>query len=159
MIIQSSNQVSRNRLFKRFPIPANFGVTEESKIGRGKAWPAPTGVTRTKTFEIYRYNPNSRRGPQVDTFEVDLDDCGTDGSRRAYLDQAQGRLNALISAFRREGVCGSCAMNMDGTNWLACTRFISEMENPARIYPLANMKIHQGPGSRPDACLRPVRRH
>ena len=41
----------------------------------------------------------------------------------------------------REGVCGSCAMNMDGTNWLACTRFISDMGTPATIYPLANMRI------------------
>src|SRR3546814_13752158 len=41
----------------------------------------------------------------------------------------------------REGICGSCAMNMDGTNWLACTRFIEETDAPARIYPLANMRI------------------
>src|SRR3546814_3159947 len=30
---------------------------------------------------------------------------------------------------------------MDGTNWLACTRFIEETDAPARIYPLANMRI------------------
>ena len=41
----------------------------------------------------------------------------------------------------REGVCGSCAMNIDGTNWLACTRFIDDTGKPATIYPLANMEI------------------
>jgi succinate dehydrogenase / fumarate reductase iron-sulfur subunit len=41
----------------------------------------------------------------------------------------------------REGVCGSCAMNIDGTNWLACTRYIAETDEPAAIYPLSNMRI------------------
>ena len=41
----------------------------------------------------------------------------------------------------REGVCGSCAMNMDGTNGLACTKFISDLDDPARIYPLASTSI------------------
>jgi succinate dehydrogenase / fumarate reductase iron-sulfur subunit len=47
-------------------------------------------------------------------------------------------------AFRRscrEGICGSCSMNMDGTNWLACTRFISDLGDPAPIYPLASRSI------------------
>ena len=29
-----------------------------------------------KTFEIYRYDPDSGRNPRLDSFEVDLDDCG-----------------------------------------------------------------------------------
>ena len=141
MIIESSKQVSRNHLFKRFPIPTNFGVTKESRVDRGKAWPVPAGATRTKSFEIYRYDPDSGRGPHVDTFEVDLDDCGP-----MVLDALiwiKSKVDSTLTFRRscREGVCGSCAMNMDGTNWLACTRFISEMESPARIYPLANMKI------------------
>jgi 2Fe-2S iron-sulfur cluster binding domain len=41
----------------------------------------------------------------------------------------------------REGICGSCAMNIDGANWLACTRFISDLATPASIYPLANLRI------------------
>jgi len=141
MIIESSKQVSRNHLFKRFPIPTNFGVTKESRVDRGKAWPVQAGVTRTKSFEIYRYDPDSGRGPHVDTFEVDLDDCGP-----MVLDALiwiKSKVDSTLTFRRscREGVCGSCAMNMDGTNWLACTRFISEMERPARIYPLANMKV------------------
>src|SRR5450631_3503916 len=39
------------------------------------------------------------------------------------------------------GICGSCAMNIDGANWLACTRFIADTGEPATIYPLANMEI------------------
>jgi succinate dehydrogenase / fumarate reductase iron-sulfur subunit len=141
MIIDSSSQVSHNHLFKRFPIPANFGVTKGSRIEPGRSWPAPAGAKRTKTFQIYRYDPDSARGPRLDTYEVDLDDCGP-----MVLDALNWIKNEIDTTltFRRscrEGVCGSCAMNLDGTNWLACTRFISDMESPARIYPLANMKI------------------
>lgn len=137
MIIKSSSQVSRNHLFKRFPIPANFGVTAESKIERGKSWPAPTGAKHTKTFEIYRYDPDFERGPRLDTYAVDLEDCGP--MVLDALTWIQNRIDTTLTFRRccREGICGSCAMNMEGTNWLACTRFISDMETPARIYPLA----------------------
>ena len=141
MIIESSNQVPRATLLKRFPIPRNFGVTPESRIVRGKAWPASAGAVRVKKFEIYRYDPDSRENPRIDTFEVDLDECGP-----MVLDALFWIKNKVDSTltFRRscrEGICGSCSMNIDGTNWLACTRFISDLANPATIYPLANMQI------------------
>ena len=53
----------------------------------------------------------------------------------------------------REGVCGSCAMNMDGTNWLACTRFISDMGTTGDNLSAREYADHQGPRSRPDARL------
>jgi hypothetical protein len=59
MIIESSDQVPRATLLKRFPIPRNFGVSPESRIERGKTWPAPAGATRVQNFEIYRYDPDS----------------------------------------------------------------------------------------------------
>lgn len=72
MIVESSDQVPRATLLKRFPVPRNFGVTPESRIGRGKTWPAPADATRVKTFEIYRYDPDSGENPRLDTFEVAL---------------------------------------------------------------------------------------
>jgi succinate dehydrogenase / fumarate reductase iron-sulfur subunit len=104
-------------------------------------WSAPAGAKRKKPFQIYRYDPDSGENPRLDTFEVDLDDCGP-----MVLDALFWIKNKVDSTltFRRscrEGVCGSCAMNMDGTNWLACTRFISDLGSPATIYPLANMRI------------------
>jgi succinate dehydrogenase / fumarate reductase, iron-sulfur subunit len=97
--------------------------------------------TRIKRFDVYRYDPDSEQNPRIDTYQVDLDDCGP-----MVLDALIWIKNRIDSglAFRRscrEGVCGSCAMNIDGTNWLACTRFISDLETPAIIYPLANMRI------------------
>ncbi|MFY9952589.1 MAG: succinate dehydrogenase iron-sulfur subunit [Bradyrhizobium sp.] len=122
-------------------MPRNFGVAPESRIVRGRTWPAPAGAVRVKSFEIYRYDPDSGENPRLDTFEVDLDDCGP-----MVLDALFWIKNKVDSTltFRRscrEGICGSCAMNMDGTNWLACTRFISDLDTPATIYPLANMRV------------------
>jgi succinate dehydrogenase / fumarate reductase iron-sulfur subunit len=94
-----------------------------------------------KAFEIYRYDPDFGNNPRIDTFEVDLDDCGP-----MVLDALiwiKSNVDSTLTFRRscREGICGSCAMNMDGTNWLACTRFISDLGTPATIYPLANMRI------------------
>ena len=141
MIVKSSDQVPRATLLKRFPIPTNFGVSPKSRIERGKTWSAPAGATRVQTFEIYRYDPDSGENPRLDTFQVNLDDCGP-----MVLDALFWIKNKVDSTltFRRscrEGVCGSCSMNIDGVNWLACTRFISDLATPATIYPLANMEI------------------
>jgi succinate dehydrogenase / fumarate reductase iron-sulfur subunit len=141
MIVESSDRVSRLTWFKRFPIPRNFNVAPQSRIETGRTWPAPATATRTKAFQVYRYDPDSGCNPRLDTFHVDLDDCGP-----MVLDALFWIKNKVDSTltFRRscrEGVCGSCAMTLDGTNWLACTRFISDMGASATIYPLANMRI------------------
>lgn len=141
LLITASDQHPHGTALKRFPLPRNFGVGKESRIGSGKIWPASAETARIKTFNVYRYDPDTDNNPRLDTFEVDLDDCGP-----MVLDALIWIKNKIdpTLAFRRscrEGVCGSCAMNMDGTNWLACTRFISDMNSPATIYPLANMSI------------------
>ena len=141
MIIDSSDEVPRTTLLKRFPIPRNFGVEPGSRIKPGRSWPAPAGATRVKAFQIYRYDPDSGENPRLDTFEVHLDDCGP-----MVLDALFWIKNNVDSTltFRRscrEGICGSCSMNIDGTNWLACMRFISDLATPAAIYPLANLDI------------------
>ena len=99
-----------------FTLPAN------SKITEGKSWPAPEGAKRTKTFKIYRWDPDSGANPRIDTYVVDLDDCGP-----MVLDaliKIKNEVDATLTFRRscREGVCGSCAMNIDGTNTLACTK-------------------------------------
>lgn len=141
MIIRSSDQMPRVTVLKRFPVPKNFAVSPESRIEQGQTWPAPAGATRVKALKVYRYDPDLEGNPRLDTFAVDLDDCGP-----MLLDALiwiKDKIDSTL-AFRRscrEGICGSCAMNIDGTNWLACTRFISDLATPATIYPLANMRI------------------
>jgi succinate dehydrogenase / fumarate reductase iron-sulfur subunit len=118
-----------------FTLPAN------SKVGTGKTWPAPAGATRIKRFRIYRWNPDDGRNPRLDTYEIDLAACGP-----MVLDALVKIKNEVDSTltFRRscrEGICGSCAMNIDGTNTLACLRGIDEIAGDVRIYPLPHMPV------------------
>jgi succinate dehydrogenase / fumarate reductase, iron-sulfur subunit len=141
MLIKSSEQQPRVTLLKRFPIPRNFGLSRQSRIERGKTWPTPAGATRLKRFEIYRYDPDSGQNPRIDTYEIDLDSCGP-----MVLDALLKIKNEIDSTltFRRscrEGICGSCAMNIDGSNWLACTRAIAAAAEPTTIYPLNHLRV------------------
>jgi len=63
MTIRSSDEVSQVAVLKRFPVPRNFGVSPESRIERGRTWPAPKGAARTKRFDIYRYDSDSDSFP------------------------------------------------------------------------------------------------
>ncbi len=94
-------------------------LPKNSKVNSGKKWPAPDGATRVKTFKIYRYDPSNDAGPGWDTYQIDLDECGP-----MILDALFKIKNEIdpTLAFRRscrEGVCGSCAMNIGGRNTLA----------------------------------------
>jgi succinate dehydrogenase iron-sulfur subunit len=120
---------------------AEFTLPANSKVGPGKAWPAPPGATRLKTFKIYRWDPDSGATPRVDSFEVDLDKCGP-----MVLDaiiKIKNEIDPSLTFRRscREGVCGSCAMNIQGTNTLACTKAIEECDGEVRIYPLPHMEV------------------
>ncbi|MEM7169925.1 MAG: succinate dehydrogenase iron-sulfur subunit [Pseudomonadota bacterium] len=120
---------------------AEFALPANSKINTGRTHPAPSGATKTKAFHVYRWNADDGENPQVDTFHVDLDSCGP-----MVLDALIKIKNEIDSTltFRRscrEGVCGSCAMNIDGTNTLACTKYISEINGDVKIYPLPHMAV------------------
>ena len=120
---------------------AEFALPANSKIRKGKDHAAPDGAGRVKKFRIYRWDPDSDETPRIDSFAVDLDDCGP-----MVLDAVIKIKNEVDSTltFRRscrEGVCGSCAMNVDGTNTLACTRFIDDIRGDVKVYPLPHMKV------------------
>ncbi len=118
-----------------------FNLPANSKIREGKTHPAPNGAGNVKTFKVYRWNPENGENPSVDTYEVDLDSCGP-----MVLDaliKIKNETDATLTFRRscREGVCGSCAMNIDGTNTLACTKYISEIDGAVKIYPLPHLPV------------------
>ena len=118
-----------------FSLPAN------SKIVEGTKHPAPSGATNTRTFKVYRYNPEDGKNPHVDTYEVDLDTCGP-----MVLDaliKIKNEIDPTLTFRRscREGICGSCAMNIDGFNTLACTWAIGDIKGDVKIYPLPHMPV------------------
>lgn len=120
---------------------AEFTLPKHSKIVKGNKIDATNGGKRIKNFKIYRWNPDSGQNPRTDEIAISLDDCGP-----MVLDALIHIKNQVDSSltFRRscrEGICGSCAMNIDGTNTLACTKPISEVKGDVKIYPLPHMPV------------------
>ena len=118
-----------------------FSLPKNSKVGVGRTYREPKGAKNVRSFRVYRWNPDDGKNPSVDTYEVDMDSCGP-----MVLDaliKIKDEIDATLTFRRscREGVCGSCAMNIDGTNTLACTKFISEVKRDVRIYPLPHAPV------------------
>jgi succinate dehydrogenase / fumarate reductase iron-sulfur subunit len=121
-----------------------FTLPKNSKVKQGKAWnPPPEGtqVGRWREYRIYRYDPDTPDNPRLDTYWVDMEECGP-----MVLDALIWIKNTIdpTLTFRRscrEGICGSCAMNIDGTNTLACTKAMDDTKAPIRIYPLPHMAV------------------
>lgn len=122
---------------------AQIRLPKNSKIDRaaGKHYPAPAGAKNVRVFRVYRYDPDTQANPRIDTYEVDMDACGP-----MVLDaliKIKNEIDATLTFRRscREGICGSCAMNIDGTNTLACTKPCDEMKGEIKIYPLPHMPV------------------
>jgi succinate dehydrogenase / fumarate reductase, iron-sulfur subunit len=120
---------------------AEFTLPRNSRVMQGRAAKATADAKRAKEFKIYRWDPDAGENPRLDTYEIDLNACGP-----MVLDALIKIKNEIDSTltFRRscrEGICGSCAMNIDGGNTLACLKPISEVEGAVRIYPLPHMAV------------------
>jgi len=120
---------------------AQFNLPPNSVIGKGKTYYAGTGAKNVRRFQIYRWDPDSGENPRMDTYEVDLATCGP-----MVLDallKIKNEMDPTLTLRRscREGVCGSCAMNIDGTNTLACTKAIDDVKGEVKIYPLPHMSV------------------
>ncbi|MEM8982207.1 MAG: succinate dehydrogenase iron-sulfur subunit [Pseudomonadota bacterium] len=120
---------------------AEFRLPANSRIGKGRAFKADAGATRVKRINVYRYDPDSGENPHMDTYEIDLDRCGP-----MVLDvllKIKNEIDPTLTFRRscREGICGSCAMNMDGANGLACITAIDNFDDDINIYPLPHMPV------------------
>jgi succinate dehydrogenase / fumarate reductase iron-sulfur subunit len=119
---------------------AQFTLPKNSVVKPGKSVSAETDGAK-KVFNVYRWSPDKGENPSLDRYEVDVDACGP-----MVLDAILYIKDELDStlAFRRscrEGICGSCAMNIDGTNTLACTKAIDEIEGEVNVYPLPHQDV------------------
>ena len=118
-----------------------FNLPKNSRVIKGQTHTAPDSAKNIKKFKIYRYDPDQDKNPQLDTFEIDMDNCGP-----MVLDaliKIKNEMDPTLTFRRscREGVCGSCAMNVDGTNTLACTKDIADIKGDAKIYPLPHLPV------------------
>jgi len=116
-------------------------LPQNSKVLKGNRFELNRNVPNKKVLEIYRYDPDSTSNPRKDYFEIDIDECGP-----MVLDALiyiKSKIDSSLTFRRscREGVCGSCSMNIDGTNTLACTKHIKDVKGNIKIYPLPHMKV------------------
>jgi succinate dehydrogenase / fumarate reductase iron-sulfur subunit len=120
---------------------AEFTLPANSRVKPGKTFDAPAGAKRVKSFRIYRWDPDAGGNPRMDTYRVDLDACGP-----MVLDaliKIKNEVDPTLTFRRscREGICGSCAMNIDGGNTLACLKPIDEVTGDVRINPLPHLPV------------------
>jgi succinate dehydrogenase / fumarate reductase iron-sulfur subunit len=119
---------------------AQFKLPVKSVVKTGKIVNTLEGKN-VKKFMIYRWNPDNDDNPRLDSYQLDLDDCG-----EMVLDaliKIKDEIDPSLTFRRscREGICGSCAMNIDGTNTLACTKYIKDIKGIVKIYPLPHMEV------------------
>eukprot|EP00092_Neocalanus_flemingeri_P037727 GFUD01041075.1.p2 GENE.GFUD01041075.1~~GFUD01041075.1.p2 ORF type:complete len:302 (+),score=92.05 GFUD01041075.1:50-955(+) len=97
---------------------------------------------KVKTFAIYRWNPELPGDkPKMQDYKVNLNDCGP-----MVLDaliKIKNEMDPSLTFRRscREGICGSCAMNIGGVNTLACLTKIEATNKATKIYPLPHMYV------------------
>lgn len=118
-----------------------FALPKNSRVQPGKVHKAKTGAKNVKAFKIYRFDPERKENPRVDTYEIDLAECGP-----MVLDaliKIKNEVDSTVTFRRscREGICGSCSMNIDGHNTLACTKAIDDCKGDVAIYPLPHMPV------------------
>jgi len=118
-----------------------FGLPRSSKIGTGKIWPAPEGARRAKAFKIYRFDPDRHEGPRIDTYHVDLDECGPMVLDALFF--IKNRIDSTL-VFRRSCGEGDLRQLLDEYRrhqHYRCTKPISDIKGRVRIYPLPHLPV------------------
>ena len=118
-----------------------LALPKNSQVTEGKVWPKPAGAKNVREYRVYRWSPDDGANPRIDTYYIDVDDCGPmvlDG-----LLYIKNNIDPTLTLRRscREGICGSCAMNIDGRNTLACLKAIDEVKGDVKIYPLPHQPV------------------
>ena len=120
---------------------AEFLLPVKSRVRPGKAHPPAEGAKKAKRFKVYRFDPDGGENPRLDTYEIDRAACGP-----MVLDaliKIKSEVDSTLTFRRscREGICGSCAMNIDGTNTLACLKPIDDVKGDVKVYPLPHLPV------------------
>merc|ERR1719265_1355390 len=111
-------------------------------LGAAAGRRAFAAATQMQKFAIYRYDPEKQAKPFLQEYSIDLGACGP-----MILDaliKIKDEVDTTL-AFRRscrEGICGSCAMNINGKNGLACLLYIEPDASKAiEVQPLPHSYV------------------
>ena len=118
-----------------------FTLPKNSQVKPGKKHAVPPGAKNLRTFKVYLYDPDTDENPRLDSYDVDMDTCGPMvlDALLKIKDETDQTLTLRRSC--REGICGSCSMNIDGRNTLACLKPIEECKGDVKVYPLPHMPV------------------
>ncbi|KAI3640575.1 hypothetical protein MIR68_001453 [Amoeboaphelidium protococcarum] len=134
-----SNTIAKNQLIKTSNLVLNRALATSKDTRPDTATKAP----KIKKFEIYRWNPHEpEKKPHMQTYEVDTANCGPMVLDALIKIKNEDDPSLTFRRSCREGICGSCAMNIDGRNTLAClSRIKADSDKPQKIYPLPHMYV------------------
>jgi len=106
----------------------------------GKVLRTVKKAVNVQTFQIYRWDPHTNYKPRMQDYQVDVNSCGP--MMLDVLLKIKDEQDSTLSLRRscREGICGSCAMNIDGTNGLACLTKV-EKTRGQKVTPLPHMFV------------------
>lgn len=98
-------------------------------------------ASNIKQFKIYRFDPEKDTKSRYQTYELDMDQCGP--MTLDALIKIKNEQDSTLTFRRscREGICGSCAMNIDGVNTLACLSKVEKDGKTMTINPLPHMYV------------------
>lgn len=118
-----------------------FRLPPNSTVQTGKSFQEKDDGGTRRTFHIYRWSPDAEDNPRIDSYTINIDHIPPmvlDG-----LLHIKNTLDPTLTFRRscREGICGSCAMNIDGTNTLACLKPMDSIDGVINIYPLPHMPV------------------
>ena len=118
-----------------------FTLPQNSKVIQGVSHISNKKSDDPKKLKIYRWDPEKNQNPRIDTYEIDKKKCGP-----MVLDaliKIKNEIDPTLTFRRscREGVCGSCAMNIGGKNTLACTIDMASYKGDVNIFPLPHMDV------------------
>jgi succinate dehydrogenase / fumarate reductase iron-sulfur subunit len=117
-----------------------FSLNRQSKIIKGEVFNYAQNAKKKVTAKIYRYNPDDGKNPKINIYILDLDKVGN--MVLDVLFYIKDNIDPTLTFRRscREGVCGSCAMNINGLNGLACTTILNKNDDiTLNIMPLPHM--------------------
>ena len=120
---------------------AKFRLPKNSRLERGDVYSCSGDHGPIRHVKIYRWNPDDQKNPRLDTFEVDIDECGPMVLDALISIKSEHDSSVSFRRSCREGICGSCSMNINGTNQLACTTPMDSIDGEIRVYPLPHMEV------------------
>eukprot|EP00475_Leptophrys_vorax_P000786 TRINITY_DN1042_c0_g1_i1.p1 TRINITY_DN1042_c0_g1~~TRINITY_DN1042_c0_g1_i1.p1 ORF type:complete len:276 (-),score=55.23 TRINITY_DN1042_c0_g1_i1:70-897(-) len=133
-MLASSSRLLRTRV-------PSLSLTSAAASAAAPAAAAAQSQQNLKTFKIYRWDPESDKPPRVQNYVVNLKECGPMVLDALIKIKNEQDTTLTFRRSCREGICGSCAMNIEGTNTLACLKPIGTSSAPMKIYPLPHTEV------------------